>query len=103
MNLIWWTLIFIFYCGHSWINKQNNDLGGKWLLFAWLISIIPVFPLVARFSKDLLFDGMLFDFIMAFSYIVTLLYLGAGKAFTFVQWAGLALTVIGFVLMKVRL
>lgn len=102
MNWIIWTIIFAFYCFHSWINKQNNDIGGKWLLFAWLISIIPVFPLVARFSKNLLWDGMLFDLVMFFSYVLTLLALGAGKAFNHVQWLGFALTLIGFIMMKAR-
>lgn len=103
MNWMIWTLLFAFYCIHSYINKMNNDLGGKWLWYAWLISIIPVFPFVARYSKNLLWDGMLFDLIMFFSYVLTLLYLGSGKAFTMIQWGGFALTIIGFVLMKVKI
>ena len=98
-----WILIFGFYCFHAFINKQNNDFGGKWFYFAWLISILPVFPLVARYSKNILIDGMIFDVILFLSYVGTMLYLGAGEKFVLIQWIGLIITILGFILMKVRI
>jgi hypothetical protein len=103
MNVWIWLAILVFYCIHAWINKANNDFGGKWFWFAWLISIIPVFPLLARISKNILWDGMMYDIIIFLSYVGTLLYLGAGKTFTTVQWVGCVFTVLGFILMKARI
>ncbi|MEK6879104.1 MAG: hypothetical protein AABY22_05820 [Nanoarchaeota archaeon] len=101
--ILFWTAIFIFYCFHTYLNYRSNISHGHWLWLAIFFTMIPVFPLMARFSNNLLFDGLLYDLLMLLSYIVTLLYLGAGKAFNDIQWAGLGLTIIGFVLMKVRI
>lgn len=100
--LLIWLLIFGFYCFHAWINWKNNLLGGQWFLYAWLISILPVFPLIARYSKNILLDGMIFDVIIFLSYVGTMIYLGAGEKFVNSQWFGLAITIIGFILMKVK-
>lgn len=103
MTIILWIFLFIFYSFHAYINWRNNNQAGAWFYYAWLISVIPVFPLVTKYSKNLLFDGMLFDLVMFVSYVLTLLLLGSGKAFTLVQWLGLSLTVIGFILLKVKI
>lgn len=102
MNIFWWILIALFYCLHALINKYNNDLGGKWFYFSWLMAIIPIFPLVCKYSRDLLVDGMIFDAIMFISYIIVLLYLGCGETFTKLNWIGLFITIIGFILLKVK-
>jgi len=103
MSWLVWFLLFWFYIGHTYINWRNNIHGGAWFWLAWAISIIPMFPLVVRYSKNLLIDGILFDIIMFLSYILTLLILGSGKAFNLLQWCGLILIVLGVILMKVRI
>jgi len=103
MALWIWALLFAFYTFHTFVNWKNNALGGGWFWFACLVSMLPVFPIAMRFSKDMLWDGLVFELVMLLSYVITLLYLGSGKAFNMTQWIGLILTVIGFVLMKARI
>jgi len=103
MAIYIWVLIFLFYCIHTVINYKNNAIGGIWFWYAWGISIIPIFPLMVRFSKNLLWDGLLFELMMLLSYVTTLIVLGSAKGFNSLQWLGLILTILGFVLMKARM
>lgn len=102
MNIYWWIAIWSFYCLQAWVANKNNQLGGKWLVIAIIYSALPVWPIISRFSKNLLFDGIIYDMILFLSYVVTLLLLGSGKTFNTVQWVGLACVILGVVLMKAR-
>lgn len=103
MNLYWWILIFVFYCGQAYLSKLNNTLGGKWFLFACISSVIPIWALIARYSNHLLIDGIIYDVLLFVSYVLTFIILGETKGFNWMQWVGLGTTVIGVLLMKVRI
>lgn len=87
----------------AWVANKNNLNGGWWLWIAIFYSAIPVWPVISRISKNLLFDGMVYDIILFLSYVVTLLCLGTGKAFNLPQWIGLAFVILGVILMKARI
>ena len=103
INIWWWIGIWVFYCIQAWVSQKNNVHGGNWLWIAIVYSCIPVWPLITRVSKSLLIDGMIYDLVLFGSYVLTLLYLGAGEKFGTYQWAGLAFVVVGFILLKVRI
>jgi hypothetical protein len=56
---------------------------------------------VSRISKNLLLDNILYDIIMSLSYTGTFILLKYGESFTPLNWVGIALAVIGLVLMKI--
>ena len=102
-NYVWWIPLLILGCViHSWISKQNNEIGGsKWLLFTFLWGAIwQVWALVSLLSKRLVFDAMLYDNILFLSYAVTLVILGGGHKFTSVNWLGFGLIIMGSILMR---
>jgi len=102
MNPLIWVIIFIFNMVGAWINYLNNIKIG-WFWWACLISMVPMFPIISRFSKNLLLDGIIYDVVIFFSYLVTLIFLGCAKTVTLVQWIGVVLTIIGCLLMKVKI
>jgi hypothetical protein len=102
MNPLIWLFVFIFNGIGAWVNKLNND-GPGFFWWACLVSMIPVFPIISRYSKSLLIDGLIYDVVIFFSYLIVLLALGCGKAITLIQWVGFALTLIGVILMKVKI
>jgi len=63
--------------------------------------MIQIWPIISRYSKNLIFDGVLYDFVMMIGYLGALLYLSMAKNFHRGQWAGLVLVMIGLMLMKV--
>jgi hypothetical protein len=102
---IWWVpLVVVYYVVYSWLSKQNNDIGGKWLwmMFVWG-AICPMWIIVSRISKNLLFDGMLYDNLMFLTYVGTMMYLGSHAKLAGHQWFGLGLVVFGSVLMRIEM
>lgn len=104
MNHYYWSIpaVCIMYILYGILTKQNNM--HQTALWFWLLSITGAFPLwsfVSRVSKNLLMDGLLYDFFMLIAYVGTLIFLGEAKAFSMVQWLGMACCVTGLLLMKV--
>lgn len=104
-HYLWWPLLVV--AGHAflgWLSVQNNARPAtKWQVGMWLCSaciFAPVWIIVTRVSKNLIFDGMLFDNLLFLSLAATLVCLGAARGFAVHQWAGLGLVVVGAVLMR---
>lgn len=97
-----WLSVFFLNCIGAWVSRLNN-LDGKWFFWACALSIIaaPMFPLISRYSNNLLIDGIIYDIVIFFSYLITLFFLGCATKFTVITWLGVLLTIIGMVLMKV--
>ena len=91
----------IFYIVFAWTSKKNSDCGGRWFYIVWVINCIPLWALVSRYSKNILFDGMLYDIILTLTYIFTMLYLGCGSSLSIVNKMGICIVIIGFIMMKV--
>ncbi len=99
MNPLIWIFVFIINSIGAWINFMNNkETGYFW--WACLISILPIFPIISKYSKNLLIDGLLYDVIIFFAYLITLLLLGSGKNISLLQWIGFIITIIGCFIMK---
>ena len=97
LHYLWWIpTAIIYYIIFSWLSRQNNVLGGKWfwILFAFG-AFCPIWLIVTRISKNLLFDGMLYDNIMFLTYALTMFYLGDAEKMTPLQWIGLTFVVGG--------
>lgn len=97
-----WLGVFIFNCLGAWVNLLNNQ-DPKWFWLACIISICPIFPFISRYSPNILIDGIVYDVIIFFAYVITLFFLGCAKTFTFLNWLGVILTVVGIFLLKVKL
>lgn len=74
------STIFTAYLS-SYFSCKTNELGiaDKNLLYTWLVSLIPVWTAISLYSKNIVFDGLIYDSVMVISYFVFLLYF-SGKA-----------------------
>ena len=72
MTQYWWVpLAICSYILYAWLSKRSNeDSSYIYVIYLYLIQALGLWPLIAKFSKNLLFDGILFDFI-----IITTFYL----------------------------
>ena len=99
-----WSIpsVIIMYSIYAILSKYNNI--NQSALSFWLLTIVGAFPLwsfVSRTSKNLLFDGLLYDSFMLISFIITFILIGEGKSFSLTQWFGLFFCITGLLLMKV--
>jgi len=93
--------IIVFYAIIAWTSKNNSAYAGKWFYIVWGMSCIPLWAIISRCSKSILFDGMLFDMLSACTYIMTMIYLGAAKDLTVLNKCGIMVVVTGLIMMKI--
>jgi len=102
MILYWWvpvlilTTVFYYYCS-VWANDTRAIAP---MFYMWLIQAFGLWPVVARYSKSLLFDGLLFDGILMVTCVAVLAAYGKTESFGLWQWSGVAMTIIGLLLVK---
>jgi len=102
--MIWfWIIFFIVSCIGAKISLLSNVSGGKWFIIACLMSAVPWFPVMSLWTKTILIDSLIYDFLILIAYTGVYLICGAGKAFGLWQYMGLLLTIIGIVMMKSRI
>ena len=102
--MIWfWIIFFIMSCIGAKVSLMSNHYGGKWFVLICIMSAIPYFPLISLWSKNILVDSVVYDAVILFAYLLVYLMCGEGKFLTVIQWVGLSFTVIGLILMKMRI
>lgn len=101
--LLWIPAAIAVYATQAYLSKRSSDEQGWWWLAVWLVGAVPLWAVVSRYSRNVMVDGILFDLLIFFSYLLTFLALGCGESFGAVRWAGLVLVCIGFVLLKMPL
>ena len=98
---LWWVpLVLVYYGFYAWLSRQNNLHGGKWLAFMVLCGMVSLWVLVSRYSKNLIRDGLLYDSLMLFAQNFVWILMGVAAGFGIRQWAGVALMVVGFYLLR---
>jgi len=100
---VWVISATAVYSVYAYLSYRNNLNGGTWGVALWLYGLIPaaVWVLVSKYSKNILFDGMLFDSIVFLSFAAVLGFLSnAFFNFNAGQWVGFCLATSGFIMMK---
>jgi len=105
-HYLWWIPLVIFGSAFltrfSIANNEQKTLGSALrVYFVTILCISPLWPLVSRVSKNILFDGMLFDNLLFLAFAVAMVCLGQAVHFGPLQWVGLGAVVTGSVLMRV--
>ena len=103
MFYIWVPILFLHVMVYTWLSVKNNHSVGhsNWMWVVWIWGCLQLWPFVSKYSKNLLFDALLFDIILLVTGAAGLIYLGEAKAFNVVQWLGVSIVIIGFVVMKI--
>lgn len=86
----------------AFFSYRQNLTGDKaWFFATWSIGLIPFWAVISRYSKNLVWDGALYDSLVTVVYFVTLSTC-TGKIGTMVwyQYIGFAMMVFGAVLLK---
>lgn len=89
---IYYTLVAVLsvYAKESW----------KWVIILQLMGLVSLWGIVARYSKNLVADGMIFDLLILSTFYGTMLVMGQSKGYTIPQWIGFGLCLVGILLIK---
>lgn len=73
----WWVIVTIassMLAGYL-SYKANVSKQTSWAIYLWALNILPIWAIVARYSKRILFDGILYDTLLVITYTSTVLFL----------------------------
>ena len=99
----WWVpLVIIYYILYAYLSKKGNNIESyKYLIWLYVLNLINMWPIIVRFSKNIVTDGILFDFIIIIAFYGTMFAIGEGKGLSSLQLCGAGLALGGILLMKV--
>lgn len=83
--------------------RQNISSDKLWFFATWGIGVIPMWPLVSRFSKNIVADAVVYDTTITIVYYVALLYFTS--QFGTVRWwqaLGFFMALSGSLLVKIK-
>ena len=104
IHYLWWVPGVIgLYTLLGWLSVKSNVSNSK-VIFAGLIiaQMIPVWALVTKVSKSLLFDALLYDVIAAIACAIAIgVFSGTFADFTSRNWVGIFLVILGLILIKI--
>lgn len=102
MIAYWWIIpVCLLYGAQGMLSKSVNDQGlGRNAVIMWALGVLSLWPVVAAYSRRLVFDALLFDLLMVLSMYGAMLWSGAGERFGWVQWSGVGLALAGVMLVK---
>lgn len=85
----------------SYFSLQSS-LTRNWLMFIGLIliNIAPIWAFISKYSKNIVFDELLFVVTLTASELITVSLLKANNNFSTVNWAGMVIAFAGLILMK---
>jgi uncharacterized membrane protein len=98
---IWVPAVVVFYVWYAWLSNNYNQ-HPNWHTFSWLYisNLLPIWIFVAKYTKNIIFDALLYDALMFLVFYISLIFLGSADKFSVYQWIGAVLVVVGFVVMK---
>lgn len=67
-----------------------------------LAGFIPTWALTAYYSKNIIFDSLIYDMSLVVSSIIFFAILGKAEKFTFINWIGVFLAIIGLLLIRIH-
>lgn len=105
IHYFWWPVcVVLLYSAHAYMSFLNKGATGwKPFLAVWGIGLLitPLWATISRVSKNLMFDGMLFDVLLFITYAVSFMLLEKHYVtFKPLNYIGIVLVLIGMLLIK---
>lgn len=100
----WIPALILFCCLGAMLSKKANDHTYTLLDYTFYyfitISTCTVWLYVAKYSKSMILDSVLYDCIMSITYATAFVVMGLAQGFTLINYIGLAITLAGLVMIK---
>lgn len=104
-HYLWWPItVLIFYIFFGYVSHRSNiEDGYLWAIILWIMTtLMPLWLIVSKISRNLVFDGLLYDVLILVGYQIAMLYLGHMKNMSMIQIIGIIITIIGFILIRIE-
>ena len=99
-SYLWVLIVFIHFFIVSYLSlKANKEQVWKYSIYAYLLSLLPWWTLISRYSKSLPLSGFIYDFIIGLSWTICII-LFDGKSFNTFHYTGLLFILTGILIFK---
>lgn len=78
---------------------MNNINKGKYFWHLYLASIMPIWTVVSMYTKNIVFDGIFYDTLVALTFAIAIS-IFSGQTLKPINWLGIAVIVSGLILVK---
>ncbi len=104
MYYIWIPIqIFLLIITAYFTYKLNVYKKPIYFIITWLITLVPMWSIVALYSKRLVFDGLLYDILLVVSYTVAILiFTKTHQTLTVINYMGLFFVVVGLFFFRIK-
>jgi hypothetical protein len=99
MFYIWVPILIALHIWSTRLSVLNNSGDNAAALWMWAICALPMWMIISRYSKNILFDAMLYDVLLVIVYTCGIAYFG-DKALSILNFIGIALMFIGLMMVK---
>lgn len=97
---IWIPILIITSFIYGKLSYNINKFGENWVWVAIVYAaVIQPWPIIAKFSKNLVFDGLLYDVILTLTFAISMAYFSK-HPFTTINYFGIFILVVGLILVK---
>jgi CHASE2 domain-containing sensor protein len=99
----WWVPVTILSSALAGLfsYRMNQSQEWSWSMYLWILNAVPLWIFIARYSKNILLDGLIYDSILTIAYTATVLYLSSKDShFTTLQWISLCIIILGLLAFK---
>jgi hypothetical protein len=83
----------------SWLSCKSDN-GWKWFVYLFAAgAIFQIWPWITKFTKNIVFDAILYDSIAVIVWTGSLMY-WSGNKFSLTQWLGSIIVLFGLALIQ---
>ena len=97
--LLWIPALIAMHLTGAWLSISNNSGDNRSAIYIAMLGMFPLWAIVSRYTKNILFDAMLYDTITAIVFAVGIVYFGH-KSLSTTNMIGVAVVVIGLLMVK---
>lgn len=102
MIAYWWIpIVLALYVVMGILSIKVNRGGGLGLFIGlYIVSSIAIWPFVVKYSRNLILDGTIYDFMIILGYFGAFYFMGEMDKLVWYQWCGLGMVITGLWLLK---
>lgn len=105
MQLLWVPMVVAAMFATMWLSYRSNQSTqavSSYFFLNWLLACVPTWALISLFSKDLVFDALLYDIVVCVSCALFAVYFANQHHFvmTTMQVVGVVLMLVGIVVFR---
>jgi len=100
----WWIPFICLSAGLAGYFSHKANLSGEnhWVVYLWLLNVVPLWAVIAKYSKNILTDGLIYDILLTVVYTATVMYMvNKTVSFNWIQICCVLIMILALIVFKI--